>query len=90
MARLLGRQTAFRVVLIPEPSRADLEALNAGGATPPPEALADLARTRAVVVSERLTQHHGIDAGRVTTEDWKPAEPQIEGDPGVDVQLRAD
>jgi len=90
VARLLSRQTALRVVLIPEPSRADLEALNEAGAPSPLDALAVLARARAAIVTERLTSGRGIDADRVTTEDWKPAEPRIEGEPGVDVQLRAD
>ncbi|MBP1689633.1 MAG: hypothetical protein H6Q34_206, partial [Deltaproteobacteria bacterium] len=90
VARLLSRQAALRVVLIPEPSRADLEALNEAGAASPLDALAVLARARATIVTERLISGRGIDADRVTTEDWKPAEPRIEGEPGVDIQLRAD
>jgi hypothetical protein len=90
IARLLGRQTVLRVVLIPEPSRADLEALNAETGTRPLDALAELARARAGVVSKRLVGGHGVAAGRVTIEDWTPAEPRIEGESGVDVQLRAD
>jgi hypothetical protein len=90
IARLLGRQTALRVVLIPEPSRADLERIHATESTAPLEALAALARARAAAVAERLTGGHGIGAARVSTEEWTPAEPRIEGDPGVDVQLRAD
>jgi hypothetical protein len=37
-----------------------------------------------------LTGAPGIEAQRVTVEAWDPVEPDIEGDPGVDVQLRAE
>lgn len=90
VARLLGRQTALRVVLIPEPSRADLEHARAGAASAPMARLADLAKARAAAVADRLTADHGIAATRVTTEPWSGDEPRIEGEPGVDVQLRAD
>jgi hypothetical protein len=90
IVRLLGRQTALCVVLIPQPSRSDLDAVKAANAADPMDALATLARTRATTVSERLTNGQGIAPGRVTTEAWKAAEPSIEGDPGVDVQLRFD
>ena len=88
IARLLGRQTALAVVLIPEPSRADLEQIRQTGAGDALPVLADLARERAAAVTQSLTTAHGIDAGRVSTERWEPAEPRIEGDPGVDVQLK--
>jgi hypothetical protein len=88
IARLLGRQTALAVVLIPEPSRADLEQIRQTGAADALAVLADLARERAAAVTQSLTTAHGIDAGRVSTERWEPAEPRIEGDPGVDVQLK--
>ena len=90
IARLLGRQTALRVMLIPEPSRADLERARADGATAPMERLSELAKARAKAVADRLTRNHGITAAPVTTEPWIPGEPRIEGEPGVDVQLRAD
>jgi hypothetical protein len=90
VAHLLGRQTALRAVLIPEPSRADLEHLRTTENPRPLDALADLARTRATLVAERLTKGQGIAAARVSIEAWQPAEPQIEGDPGVDVQLQAE
>ena len=90
VARLLGRQTALRAVLIPEPSRADLEQLKTTDNPRPLDALADLARTRATLVADRLTKSQGIAATRVSIEAWQPAEPQIEGDPGVDVQLQAE
>lgn len=90
IARLLARQTALRVVLIPEPSRADLERAQVAGTTTPLDRLADLAHARADAVATRLVTGFGIDAARVTTEPWAPAEPRIEGEPGVDVQLRAD
>jgi hypothetical protein len=90
IARLLGRQTALSVVLIPEPSRADLEKAHETSATAPLDALAELARERAAAVTAQLTQHHGIAPGRVTAERWEPTEPRIEGEPGVDVQLRAE
>ncbi|MEO6027857.1 MAG: DUF748 domain-containing protein, partial [Candidatus Binatia bacterium] len=89
VARLLSRQTALDVVLNPEPSRADLLNVQQTGAADPLAVLADLARERAAAVIARLTTAHGIDAGRVSAETWQPAEPRIEGDAGVDVQLRA-
>jgi hypothetical protein len=88
IARLLGRQTALAVVLIPEPSRADLEHVRSTGTADPLGVLADLAQQRATAVMTSLTTTHGIDVGRVRIERWEPAEPRIEGDPGVDVQLR--
>jgi hypothetical protein len=89
LAKLLGRQTALRAVLIPEPSSADLAALRAGDPSASVEALGDLARRRATVVADRLVMGYAIAAARVTTEDWTPQEPRIEGEPGVDVQLLA-
>lgn len=89
IARLLGRQTALDVVLNPEPSRADLETVQQTGAADPMAILADLARERTAAVITRLTTTHGIAAGRVSAERWQPAEPRIEGESGVDVQLRA-
>src|SRR5262249_1104293 len=84
IARLLTRQTALSAVLIPESSRPDVTAL--GGDEP---RLSPLARTRAALVADHLTSRHGIAASRVTVEtDVRP--PDIEGDPGVDVQLRVD
>ena len=89
IARLSGRQTRARhrpdSGAEPRRSRARADRRSRR----PLDALAELARARAAAVSERLTKGHGIEAGRVTTETWQPAEPQIEGDPGVDVQLRA-
>jgi hypothetical protein len=90
IARLLGRQTAFRIVLIPEPSRADLQQALGVGATDPLARLAALADTRANIVAESLTGAHGIASSRVSIEPWTRSEPRIEGEPGVDVQLRAD
>ncbi len=90
LARLLGRQAALRAVLIPAPSRADFEHAKADGSVNTLERLAELARERGAVVRERLTTAHGVDAKRVTIERWEPVEPDIEGEPGVDVQLRAD
>jgi hypothetical protein len=90
VAKLLGRQSALRAVLIPEPSTGDLEALRANDPAAPLDALADLARRRAAVVTERLVSGHGIAASRVATEAWEPETPRIEGEPGVDVQLLAD
>jgi hypothetical protein len=90
IARLLSRQTALRAVLIPAPSRADFESVKAAGAANPLDTLAQLARDRGAVVSQRLTGAPGIEAQRVTVEAWDPVEPDIEGDPGVDVQLRAE
>ncbi len=90
VARLLGRQTALRAVLIPTPSRVDFEKLTAAGTPQPLDVLAELARNRGTAVRERLTIMSGIEAGRITVETWIPVEPDIEGDPGVDVQLRAE
>jgi hypothetical protein len=90
IARLLNRQTALEALLIPAPSRADFDAVKAGGATQPLDTLAQLARDRGAAVYARLTGAQGIDAARVSVETWDPVEPDIEGDPGVDVQLRAD
>jgi hypothetical protein len=88
IARLLGRQPSLAVVLIPEPSRADLEHVRQTGASDALGMLADLARERAAAVTARLTTAMGIASGRVSTEPWEPAEPRIEGESGVDVQLR--
>ncbi len=90
IARLLHRQTVFRIVLIPEPSRADLQHAQAGGHVDPYARLAALAEDRARVVAARLTDGHGIASSRVSIEPWTPSEPRIEGEPGVDVQLRAE
>lgn len=90
VARLLGRQTAFRIVLIPEPSRADLQHAQAEGAADPLATLATLAERRANVVAASLSGTHGIAGSRVSVEPWTPSEPSIEGEPGVDVQLRAE
>lgn len=90
IARLLGRQTALRVVLIPEPSRADLQQAEAAGVADPLTRLAALAESRGNVVAATLTGRHGIAASRVSVEPWTPSEPRIEGEPGVDVQLRAE
>jgi hypothetical protein len=49
-----------------------------------------LARDRGAIVSARLTQAQGIDASQVSVQTWEAAEPDIEGEPGVDVQLRAE
>jgi hypothetical protein len=88
VARLLSRQTALKAMLIPAPSRADFDTVKNG--TQPLDTLAHLARDRGAIVRDRLTGSHGIDAARVSVETWDPVEPDIEGDPGVDVQLRAD
>jgi len=90
IARLLSRQTAFRVVLIPEPSRADLQQAQAAGVADPLAALTKLAESRASVVASRLTDGLGIASSRVSIEPWTPSEPRMEGEPGVDVQLRAE
>lgn len=90
IARLLGRQTAFRIVLIPEPSRADLLHAQAAGDADPIARLAALAESRAKVVAASLTGAHGFASSRVSIEPWTPSEPRIEGEPGVDVQLRAE
>lgn len=90
LARLLDRQTALRAVLIPAPSRADFEHVRDAGAPRPLDVLADLARERGGLVRDSLTHDHGIDAQRVAVQPWQPSEPDIEGDPGVDVQLRAE
>jgi hypothetical protein len=90
LARLLGRQTALRALLIPAPSRADFESTKAAGATQPLAVLANLADERGRIVRDRLTTTHVIDPKRVTIQPWQPAEPDIEGEPGVDVQLRAE
>lgn len=90
IARLLDRQTVFRALLIPEPSRADLEHAQAAGATDPLARLAALADARANAVARSLTGAHAIPSSRVSIEPWTPSEPRIEGEPGVDVQLRAE
>ncbi|MCC6848409.1 MAG: DUF748 domain-containing protein [Deltaproteobacteria bacterium] len=89
LARLLVRQTALHAVLIPAPSRADFDAVTAAGAPHPLDALAGLARARGALVADRLARAHGLDPRRITVEPWSAAEPDIEGEPGVDVQLRA-
>ncbi len=89
LARLLGRQTALRAVLIPEPSRADVDTLPHQGGSAPVAGLAELARARAETVTARLTQTNGIDPARLRTEAWEPGEPRLDV-PGVDVQLRID
>ncbi len=90
LVRLLERQAALRALLIPAPSRADFDAAVSAGMPRPLDTLAELARRRGEIVSARLTQVHGIDPKRVAVEPWKPVEPDIEGEPGVDVQLRTD
>ena len=90
LARLLGRQSALRAVLIPAPSRADFESVKAAGAAQPLDVLANLAEERGRIVRDRLTTTHAIDPKGVTIEPWQAAEPDIEGEPGVDVQLRAE
>jgi len=90
LARLLGRQAALGAVLIPAPSRADFDAVTASATPRPLDALAALARDRGALVGERLTGEHAIERRRITIESWTPAEPDIEGEPGVDVQLRAE
>jgi hypothetical protein len=88
LARLLERQAALRARLIPAPSRVDLDALVAAGTARPVDALAQLARDRVAAVHDRLTRDRGVDPKRVAVESSAPVEPDIEGEPGVDVQLR--
>lgn len=90
LARLLDRQTALRAQLLSAPSRADFDAVVATGDAHPLDALAGLARDRAAAVYDRLTRERGIDQKRVAIEPWDPVEPDIEGEPGVDVQLRTE
>ncbi|MCC6767290.1 MAG: DUF748 domain-containing protein [Deltaproteobacteria bacterium] len=90
LARLLARQTVLRAVLIPAPTRADFDVVTAAGVSHPIDALAALARERGALVVDRLAREHGLDPRRVTIEPWTAAEPDIEGEPGVDIQLRAD
>ena len=90
LARLLERQTALRAKLIPAPSRADFDRVVEAGDTHPLETLAGLAENRAQTVRDRLTRERHVDPQRVSVEPWQPAEPDIEGEPGVDVQLRTE
>ena len=85
IARLLGRQTALHAVLMPEASRADADALGGDAAR-----LAALGRARSALVANRLTTQHGIDPQRVGVDAADARAPDIEGEPGVDVQLRID
>lgn len=90
LARLLERQTALRAKLIPAPSRADFDLVVGAGDAHPLETLAGLAANRAQTVRDRLTRDRHVDPQRVSVEPWQPTEPDIEGDPGVDVQLRTE
>ncbi len=56
----------------------------------PLDRLNDLADARGAAVVGHLTETHRIASGRVSQTRWKPAEPQAETVPGVDVQLRGD
>lgn len=60
-------------------------------AVPPPlERLKELADARAALVVRRLTEEHGVAAGRVSRTPWKPSEPRPETTVGVDLQLRGE
>ena len=89
IARLLTRHDGLDVVLLPDPSPADVTALAGPGATgAPTEALVQLADARLRAVVDGLVKTHGLAAGRVASVPWTAGTPQPETIPGVDVQLR--
>jgi hypothetical protein len=89
LARLLGRQTSLRLVLLPHTSQADAEALATSDAAAPADAAETLAQTRAATITRVLVEDYGVAGTRVRAR--RPERhPDAETAPGVDVQLKTD